>query len=173
MSDTMDPAVPLAEMLSCQHYKKKKPLLVQEEERFWPRGEFILRESFSQRPFIPPHFLLHHYSCEGRKKKTACPAPVRARWAERLQRTAWESESPVLGEGERWGTGNFSFHKKYTIVPVNRPSHCVCGVWRSFELSTKPASGRRSGWQRGSDTPSHETLVQKVTQAQHGILQLG
>ena len=81
MSGTMGLAVPLAERLSCQLHKKPH---ARRERKVWPRGQFMLSESFAWRPFTSPHFLLHHFLCE-EKKKSVPEAPVEGRRLEGRQ----------------------------------------------------------------------------------------
>lgn len=121
MSDTMGLAVPLAERLSCQRYKKPH---ARRRQKVWLWEEFILSDSFAWKPFTSPHFLLHHYSCKIKKKSCPLPeAPAEARSPDQCVQageTAWQR----LGD-KCFFRGGFLLHKKCTIVQVNRHSHCA------------------------------------------------
>lgn len=79
MSDTMGLAVPLAERLSCQPFKKPH---VRRRQEVWLWREFILSDRFAWMPFTSPRFsyiIIHLWkkacsrgSCRGQWCRLAC-----------------------------------------------------------------------------------------------------
>lgn len=140
MSGTMDLAVPLAERLSCQLHKKPH---ARREQKVWPRGEFMLSESFAWRPFTSPHFLLHHYS--RKKKKSVLFRRLQSRATDRR---GGSYQCVQAGETALQRLGfKFCLCFWLGLLAPQETHYCtskqtapLCwGVWRPLEPWNKPA----------------------------------
>ena len=129
MSHTMGLAVPLAERLSCQQYKKPLTRLGGKQV-LAPRRVHIERE-LRQEALCSSSLSVTSSFMWGRK------APVNVRRAERC---VWAREG---GGGHRrgvfWGGGYFFSYTRNTLLCSKQADPLCGGVWRPFELWTEPA----------------------------------